>query len=252
MAEDYYKSLGVGRSASAEEIQKAYRKLARKHHPDMNPDDAGAKKRFQEIQKAYDVLNDPEKRKMYDQFGSGFEQMHGGAGGGNPFSGGQVDLNDLFGRGGAFGGMDLGDLFRQFGAGGRRDRKSAPGEPLHAPGEISKLRSPYPLPLPSWGRNVDPTRSRWRGIGDDHRQDSGWHRRWEEDSFAGTGWRSAWGQERGSSFDGAYRCASPLQTKRTESRIETPTDTSRGSGRSKSGSPYRLRKSHVVDSPDDE
>ncbi len=130
MAEDYYKSLGIGRTASAEEIQKAYRKLARKHHPDMNPDDAGAKKRFQEIQKAYDVLNDPEKRKMYDQFGSGFEQMHGGAGGGNPFAGGQVDLNDLFGRGGAFGGMDLGDLFRQFGGGQagpqERSRRAAP------------------------------------------------------------------------------------------------------------------------------
>ncbi len=131
MADDYYKILGVGRNASPEEIQKAYRKLARKHHPDMNPDDAGAKSRFQEIQKAYDILNDPEKKKMFDQFGSDFEQMRGPAGGGNPFAGGQVDLNDLFGKGGAgaFGGVDLGDIFRQFGGGGPpesgRGRRSA-------------------------------------------------------------------------------------------------------------------------------
>jgi curved DNA-binding protein len=75
MAEDYYKIMGVSRSASAEEIQKSYRKLAAKYHPDMNPDDDQAKRRFQELQKAYEVLGDPEKRKMYDQFGPGFEQM---------------------------------------------------------------------------------------------------------------------------------------------------------------------------------
>ncbi len=78
MAEDFYKLLGVSKSASAEEIQKAYRRLARKHHPDMNPDDKTAKSKFQEIQKAYDVLNDPEKRKMYDQLGPNFEQYSAG------------------------------------------------------------------------------------------------------------------------------------------------------------------------------
>ncbi len=140
MAEDYYKSLGVSRTASPEEIQKAYRKLARKYHPDMNPDDAAAKKKFQEIQKAYDTLNDPEKRKMYDQFGSAYEQMGGaaggGAGGGGPFP---FDIEQMFGgRGGAGGGgggfqfdpSDLGDLFSQFtgggGGGGRRSRRAAP------------------------------------------------------------------------------------------------------------------------------
>ncbi len=87
MAEDYYKILGVEKAASAEEITKAYRKLARQHHPDLNPDDKGAKKRFQEIQSAYDCLNDPEKRAKYDQFGAGYEQM-----GPNPLGG--VALKD--------------------------------------------------------------------------------------------------------------------------------------------------------------
>ncbi|MFN7289437.1 MAG: DnaJ domain-containing protein, partial [Pirellula sp.] len=70
MAEDYYKVLGVERNSNSDEITKAYRKLARKHHPDLNPDDKNAKQRFQEIQSAYDCLNDPEKRAKYDQFGS--------------------------------------------------------------------------------------------------------------------------------------------------------------------------------------
>lgn len=117
MAEDYYKTLEVSRTASAEEIQKAYRKLARKYHPDLNPDDKNAKKRFQEVQQAYDVLNDPKKKSMYDQYGSNFENMQG-----NPFGGGsggpQVDLGDLFGGAGGFGGMDINDLLKQFGGGG--------------------------------------------------------------------------------------------------------------------------------------
>ncbi len=148
MADDYYKTLGVSRSASAEEIAKAYRKLARKYHPDLNPDDTSAKKRFQEIQTAYDTLNDPEKRKMYDQFGPAYEQMGGGgnpfAGGGNPFGGGGAtfDFNDMFGGGrrsggGGFGGIDLEDIMRQFGGGGRGSARSAPaaGQDLNA--EIS-------------------------------------------------------------------------------------------------------------------
>ncbi len=79
MAEDYYKTLGVPRNAAQAEIQKAYRELARKYHPDMNPDDKTAKKKFQQVQAAFDVLNNPEKREMYDRYGSSFETMGGAA-----------------------------------------------------------------------------------------------------------------------------------------------------------------------------
>src|SRR5277367_6376916 len=93
MAEDYYKTLGISRDASAADIQKAYRELARKYHPDLHPDDKTAKKKFQQVQAAFDVLNDTSKREQYDRYGSSFEQMgsdprtrggaagHGAAGG---------------------------------------------------------------------------------------------------------------------------------------------------------------------------
>ena len=80
MTQDYYQILGIPRAASQAEIQKAYRKLARKFHPDMNPDDKSAKEKFKKIQEAYDVLNDPQKREMYDRYGSAFESAGGGAG----------------------------------------------------------------------------------------------------------------------------------------------------------------------------
>jgi curved DNA-binding protein len=70
--EDYYETLGVARSATAEEIKKAYRKLARTHHPDVNPGDKGAEEKFKKINEAYEVLSDPEKRKKYDRFGSDY------------------------------------------------------------------------------------------------------------------------------------------------------------------------------------
>src|SRR5687768_16516040 len=66
---DYYKILGLDKNASAEDIRKAFRKLARKHHPDLNPNDKEAHKRFQQINEANEVLSDPEKRKKYDQYG---------------------------------------------------------------------------------------------------------------------------------------------------------------------------------------
>ena len=116
MAEDYYKTLDVSRGASAEEIQKSYRKLARKYHPDLHADKDDrekdrAKQQFQKVQQAYDVLSDAKKRQMYDQMGPDFEQMGGGGGnpfggrgGGNPFGGGgDIDLSQLFGAGGAGG-----------------------------------------------------------------------------------------------------------------------------------------------------
>ena len=87
MSEDYYKTLEVPREASQDDIQKSYRRLARKYHPDLNPDDKTAKAKFQEVQAAFDVLNDSKKREMYDRYGSSFESA---AAGGNP--GGQWRL----------------------------------------------------------------------------------------------------------------------------------------------------------------
>jgi DnaJ-class molecular chaperone len=138
---DYYKVLGVARTASPDEIQKAYRKLARKYHPDVNPE-KGAKQKFQEIQTAYDTLNDPKKREMYDQFGSAYESYGAGPspGGGawRTYSGGQggfegFDFSQMFGGGGAAGGAEspFGEFFQQFGGGeggqGRRGRRAHRG-----------------------------------------------------------------------------------------------------------------------------
>ena len=126
MAEDYYATLGVARGASAEEIKKAYRKLARENHPDLHPDDPKAKEKFQQVQGAFDVLNDPKKREMYDRYGSAYESAgtggHPGArpwptgGGGGGGDGYEVNLEDLFGGGGGGG---FADLFKQFGNRGR-------------------------------------------------------------------------------------------------------------------------------------
>src|SRR4051812_19969729 len=139
MPRDHYEVLGVSRSASADEIAKAYRKLARQHHPDRNPGDKQAEGRFKEIQNAYDTLSDPKKKSIYDQFGTDVPPGAAGAGfpGGFPGGGGfqfpgagggqQIDpemAQEMFrrmfgggGGGGAGGGFE--DLFGSFGGGGR-------------------------------------------------------------------------------------------------------------------------------------
>lgn len=102
---DYYEVLGVDKNAGDDAIKKAYRVLAKKYHPDMNPGDAEAEAKFKEASEAYAVLSDPEKRKQYDQFGhAAFDQGAGGYGGGFDFN--SADFSDIFGDlfGGMFGG----------------------------------------------------------------------------------------------------------------------------------------------------
>jgi DnaJ-class molecular chaperone len=137
MAEDHYQTLGVPRTASAEDIRKAYRELARKYHPDLHPDDEAAQEKFKQVQTAFDVLNDQSKREMYDRYGSSFEGVGaGGPGGGRgPFpgggfpGGGEIDLESLFGGAGGFG-----DIFGRGGtkARGRRRPAQAPGADVTA------------------------------------------------------------------------------------------------------------------------
>lgn len=120
---DFYQTLGVSKSASADEIKKAYRKLAMQYHPDKNQGNKKAEEKFKEISEAYEVLSDSDKRKNYDMFGhagvngEGPYRRSSGGGGGGPFAGGfgQADINDLFG-----------DIFGEaFGAGAARGSRSS-------------------------------------------------------------------------------------------------------------------------------
>src|SRR5215467_8809612 len=110
---DYYETLGVPRKASADDIRKAYRKLARKYHPDLNPGDKAAEERFKNVQEAYDILSDSKKRQMYDQYGfyspNGYPGAGpGGGGGGRP----QPNVD--------FGGFDFSEYFSQQPGAGKR------------------------------------------------------------------------------------------------------------------------------------
>ena len=143
---DYYKILGVERSASADDVRKSYRKLAMQYHPDRNPGDKGAEDRFKEINEAYQVLSDPQKRARYDQLGSAYSNWQqrggtpndfdwsqwfsgqpgaGGGGGGTRVDYG--DINDLFGQ-------DIfSDFFRSvFGGGGGRAGTSTCARPAQS------------------------------------------------------------------------------------------------------------------------
>ncbi|MEP7358646.1 MAG: DnaJ C-terminal domain-containing protein [Anaerolineales bacterium] len=138
---DYYKTLGVARDASAKDIKSAFRKAARKHHPDVNPGDKAAEEKFKALNEAYEVLSDAEKRKKYDQFGADFERYQNtggqpggfdysqwqggpgqGQGAGQPRYASPEDLNDLFGQDG-----DYSDFFSTlFGRQGRGQAATGP------------------------------------------------------------------------------------------------------------------------------
>lgn len=135
MAEDYYKLLGVERNASADDIKKAYRKLAMKYHPDQNKGDSSAEEKFKEVNQAYDVLKDEQKRAAYDRFGSAaFDGSMGGGGGGGGFGGGGFhagSFSDIFE-----------DMFGDFmggrgGGGGGRSSASMRGSDMQYTMEIS-------------------------------------------------------------------------------------------------------------------
>lgn len=125
---DYYEVLGVSKSASPEEIKKAYRKLAIKYHPDKNPNDKAAEEKFKEAAEAYDVLSSPEKKQRYDQFG------HAGMGGAGGYSGGGMSMEDIFSQ---FGDLFGGGFFSGFGGGGQHQQRVNRGSNLRLKVELT-------------------------------------------------------------------------------------------------------------------
>ena len=136
--QDYYELLGVPRKAGAKDIRTAFRKLARKYHPDLNPGDKSAEEKFKQLQEAYDVLSDSKKRQMYDQYGFYSDNLPPSGPGAAGGHGGEQDVNFDFegfdfggGSGATGGGSSFRDLFSQFFSGGRG---GATMEPEHEPG----------------------------------------------------------------------------------------------------------------------
>lgn len=140
---DYYQILGVEKNASQDEIKKAYRRLARKYHPDMNREDAGAEAKFKEVSEAYEVLGDEEKRKKYDTLGSSYHRHRATGGGEGDFdwsqwtsrggetgggAGGFGGFGDVFGGGGSFS-----DFFERMFGGGRAGSRTERARPTRSP-----------------------------------------------------------------------------------------------------------------------
>ena len=148
---DYYKTLGVSRDASADDLRKAYRKLARKYHPDMNPDDPAAVENFKQVQEAFEVLGDTEKRAQYDRYGTAFPG--GGPGGAaGPWqtggTGGFPDLQDILG-----GEIDLSGLF---GGGMPFGRGRGPAGPRPMPGadQRAEINIPFQVAVEGGGHEI--------------------------------------------------------------------------------------------------
>ena len=146
---DYYEVLGVSKTATDAEIKKAYRKLAMKYHPDYNPGDKDAEEKFKEVNEANEVLSDPKKRQLYDQYGfAGVDPSYAAQNGGGPgaggfggFGGDGVDLGDIFGDifGGGFGG---------FGGSSRQANPNAPrkGQDIRVRITLSFDEAAQPVP----------------------------------------------------------------------------------------------------------
>lgn len=148
--QDYYQILGVKKDAKADEIKKAYRRLARKHHPDVNPNDKAAEEKFKQVQEAYDVLSDEKKRKVFDRFGYYNDNLDpdapaystgaaGGSGGGFDFSG----FN--FEPGGSGGGSSFRDIFSDLFGGGSTSSRREPEPPRAMPKKGTDIEIPLAL-----------------------------------------------------------------------------------------------------------
>lgn len=177
--QDYYKLLGVDRNAKPEEISKAFKKLARKYHPDLNPGNKEAEEKFKHINEAYEVLKDPEKRKMYDEFGHDYEHGQqfrpGGQGGGAGYAYGGQDMGggdfsaffeNLFGGRGGFGGGasggfgDFGDLGGGFGGFTQKPRRGGDVEaelPLTLAEVLKGGKRKVTLQMPSGPKTLEIT-----------------------------------------------------------------------------------------------
>lgn len=153
MEEDFYKLLGVGRSASDADIRKAYHKLARECHPDLHPEDKAAREKFKSLQKAYGVLGDKEKRKLYDQYGSAYEEAAAARAGGwaphgNAAGFDEIDFTQLFGDKFFDSSSDFGDIFRRQGRGGSSRSSSRKGSSRrpHRGGDIThEMEIPFTI-----------------------------------------------------------------------------------------------------------